>query len=494
MASVQTFEIFGEKNSVLQKPPIPSRPGSGKFHNRGSGKLFPSTQYNKLFNNEDNESILNDESINPLAIVLHPKSKTNGNLSEPSTPKSVPSYCRQTASAKARTRERKGPGARSQRQRPVSAGSYRPRIPEGTAAKPAVIDLASKVIPDLFEIEKEKILALPDPREHSDNVFNDKPPMHFDRPSSGKLSDFELDGLFSSQRKKDKTSRKGQKQLMPCVYGLQNHRQYYGSMPDLSSANCNYEQFPYKITHTKKNLAIEYSMKQSDIPTTLEPLLPWLQKDVPADVLGVSAEHCLVFLAPANWQDLPEVPEPQSMEDDLPYILDVTTPKPWNPKKYPHYSCKQPVEDWVCKHGAHVTAADHEEVNSHTVYRQTFRIPRMRTADIIKKEILDLENLLKGIGSKESDCGMVQYQSEISAFQSMLNDTLEMVPERLKNPKPQSPKDRFGLNKMCAEHDVIISNIIQRVKECREELAEVEKEAGIETARQYFRKRSNSVL
>lgn len=30
------------------------------------------------------------------------------------------------------------------------------------------------------------------------------------------------------------------------------------------------------------------------------------------------------------------------------------------------------------------------------VFRQAFKIPRMRTADIVKKEITDLENLLKG--------------------------------------------------------------------------------------------------
>lgn len=30
-------------------------------------------------------------------------------------------------------------------------------------------------------------------------------------------------------------------------------------------------------------------------------------------------------------------------------------------------------------------------------YRQTFKLPRMRTADVVKKEITDLENLLKGL-------------------------------------------------------------------------------------------------
>lgn len=118
----------------------------------------------------------------------------------------------------------------------------------------------------------------------------------------------------------------------------------------------------------------------------------------------------------------------------------------------------------------------------------------MRTADIVKKEITDLENLLKGVGNMDSNCSMVNYQSEILNFQTLLNDTLDMVPERLKNPPPESPKDRFGLIKMVADHDVVIQNIEERVKKCREELADLELEAGIETARQHFRKRSNSVL
>ncbi|XP_060568082.1 uncharacterized protein LOC132726744 [Ruditapes philippinarum] len=179
------------------------------------------------------------------------------------------------------------------------------------------------------------------------------------------------------------------------------------------------------------------------------------------------------------------------MEEDLPYVQDITSPKPWNPKKYPYYSCKQPVEDWVCKHRSHSTT---DSDDTKTIYRQTFRIPRMRTADIVKKEITDLENLLKGVGNKDSNCSMVNYQSEIISFQNLLNDTLEMVPERLKNPPPESPKDRFGLHKMVAEHDIIIQNIEQRVQECRQELAVIEQEAGIDTARQHFRDRSNSVL
>ena len=53
---------------------------------------------------------------------------------------------------------------------------------------------------------------------------------------------------------------------------------------------------------------------------------------------------------------------------------------------------------------------------------------------------------------------------------------------------------QFGMNKVFKDHDTVIEEIQARVEECRLELAELEVEAGIESARQYFRKRSNSTL
>ena len=50
------------------------------------------------------------------------------------------------------------------------------------------------------------------------------------------------------------------------------------------------------------------------------------------------------------------------------------------------------------------------------------------------------------------------------------------------------------MNKVFKDHDTVIEEIQARVEECRLELAELEVEAGIESSRQYFRKRSNSTL
>lgn len=70
-------------------------------------------------------------------------------------------------------------------------------------------------------------------------------------------------------------------------------------------------------------------MYYRSVPVTLEPLLPWLQRDIPEEILGVNPQNCLVFLTPVDWSQVTEVPEPVGEDEDLPFMKDVTTPKPW---------------------------------------------------------------------------------------------------------------------------------------------------------------------
>lgn len=242
----------------MNKPPIPGRPGSGKFHNRGSGKLFPSTYQNRLFNEDLPENKQDSNNSNPLALVLHPDAKVNENISEPNTPRTVPNYCRRTQSAKAKA-VRKDSAQKSSRQRPVSAGCRLTKDNDGTcSSKPAVIDLANKVIPDLFQIEKQKLLALPSTTDYNQNVIEHMPPMHFSRPSSAKYTEFDFDINDSSCGCKKGSKTKIAKQgLKPSVYGLQRQRQFYGSAPDLSSTNCYFDQYPYKISQNTDMTNIE---------------------------------------------------------------------------------------------------------------------------------------------------------------------------------------------------------------------------------------------
>ena len=66
-----------------------------------------------------------------------------------------------------------------------------------------------------------------------------------------------------------------------------------------------------------------------NLPETLQPLSSWLTNSISQEVIGVDPIKCLVFLPNMDYSSLPEVPEPHTCEDDLPYFRDVTTPKPW---------------------------------------------------------------------------------------------------------------------------------------------------------------------
>ncbi|XP_052275927.1 uncharacterized protein LOC127875130 [Dreissena polymorpha] len=492
MATINKIDITTQLfTTVPCKPPVP--PASfGKFHNRGSGKLFRSTFQNSIFSDRNlanqsssintastKEGLFNsssphsDKSSPCLELVVHPGFKTEDDITNTND---APSYCRRTQSAKARERSKSKTDSKCKNKRPQSAG-HKFKDTGVSEETISIIDLASKVIPDLFEIEKEKLLALPAPKEVHRDAFQDCLPMHFSNP----LPEFYS---VKTDNKQDLSSKLLQNDLKPCVYGLQRRRYMFGSAPDLRTVNDDCDTFPYKCSNDETNAKMNDHLRFQNkcTPTTLDPLLPWLQKDVPAEVLGVDPATCIVLLSPVDWGTLPEVPEMLGNEDDLAFVKDVTTPKPWNPKKYPHYYNKQPVEDWVCSHGH--TPLPHGDLHSQTVYRPYFKMPRMRTADVVRKEITDLENLIKGVGNKDSSCGLVQYQSEIAQFQYTLNETLQCIPDRLKNiPKPI---DTFGLNKLCADHDIFISEIQARVQECREELADLELEAGIATSRRHF--------
>ena len=229
--------------SVFNKPPVPSRPVSGKFHNRGSGKLFPSTAHNKLFQ----ETTLNpihsrNDQAEGSALVVHPSFVTETNTSQTSTPRSVPSHQRRTQSAKA-----KASSAKEQRNilktRPKSAANVRTKASDTDLKKPSVIDITNEIMPDLFDIERDKMLALPEPR--ASNIEN-KLPMYFHKQNSFFYEHVcEKDTCCSC--KTDKLSKLQQNTLKPSVYGLEKQRQVYGSAPDISKLNVEENQFPYKM-------------------------------------------------------------------------------------------------------------------------------------------------------------------------------------------------------------------------------------------------------
>lgn len=190
-----------------------------------------------------------DKSSTCMELVVHPDFKTEDDITctNTSTAKAVPSYCRRTQSAKAR--ERSKTNASCKKQRPQSAG-YKSKNTDVSERTISVIDLASKVIPDLFEIEKEKLLALPAPKDVHRDAFQDCPPMHYANP----LPEFHA---VNADNKQDLSSKLLKNDLKPCVYGLQRQRYMFGSAPDLRDLNDDCDTFPYKGSKDETNSKID---------------------------------------------------------------------------------------------------------------------------------------------------------------------------------------------------------------------------------------------
>ena len=78
----------------------------------------------------------------------------------------------------------------------------------------------------------------------------------------------------------------------------------------------------------------------SKIPQTLMPLKRWLRKGTHSDVTGLDSDKCLVFLSRDYKSDeLPEVPPPQELSDDLPYTCLAATPRAEVSFSQKHFSC-----------------------------------------------------------------------------------------------------------------------------------------------------------
>ena len=247
--------------SVVNKPPVPSRPSSGKFLNRG--KLFPSTCQNIHLHpgniNESPQVSVNTEN-SCRELVLHHSAVKEDSESSKSRSKEVPNYCKRTQSAKARQRTKPTLPV-SRRIRPQSAGDLdrlrrsgnkpclgrnETEITENNQV--AVIDIADNITPALLDIQREQLLALPDTRNYNNNSSDNKH-MSFTRPSSASYAHEHNEKCGC---KSNVLSKEVEQRLKPSIYGLHRHRHVYGSTPDLTSDNL--ECFPYKAAKTENNV------------------------------------------------------------------------------------------------------------------------------------------------------------------------------------------------------------------------------------------------
>ncbi|XP_064611099.1 uncharacterized protein LOC135475215 [Liolophura sinensis] len=286
--------------------------------------------------------------------------------------------------------------------------------------------------------------------------------------------------------------------VKPCVYNMELTEE----SADSSNVRKDEGDFPYKLNAQPKaetsivpvvsDLVEDMTLKSHlgrPIPQTLVPLKEFIQVCSAENekklqcLTGINSDNCLVFLPDLDTYDLAiidEVPSVQHVDDDLPYKERVVSPKLWAPKKYAHTFKPIDVPKWKCNHN-----------KGHTESSRYIDRDRKRTVELVRKEILELEELLKGIAVIDSECLMALYQADITKLQATVKDTLMRCPERI---KPREKPDHFGWRKFHNDHEVIIKRIREQHAVCLKELAKLEEEADLTDERRYFSIQMNAVV
>ena len=90
----------------------------------------------------------------------------------------------------------------------------------------------------------------------------------------------------------------------------------------LNNYTCNLQ-----FNHTLSNNYFWHFL-HSNLPHTLRPLQRWLRRGTHSDVTGLDSDKCVVLLSRDYTQEeLPIVPPPQELKEDLPYTCIVATPR-----------------------------------------------------------------------------------------------------------------------------------------------------------------------
>ncbi|XP_033108071.1 uncharacterized protein LOC117109764 [Anneissia japonica] len=273
--------------------------------------------------------------------------------------------------------------------------------------------------------------------------------------------------------------------LQPAIFGLERGTSSSDKVKgDIEEQT---KQYPYKLDSSSAAESQEEKIIPSKqcvvstrkIPSGVARLTEWLLEDVDEDICGVSSQDCLIFLPCLHVQGemLPTVPPPNDDLDQEKCKLIPAPYKPYDPKDLFHYDVAKHIPpDHVCSHTKHgqIYGPDGKLLHDIRQYGES------RSSTAIRKEILDLEKLLKGIGNKEG-CTVVQYQNEINMLQTTIKQTFEMCDElREACRKRESPvPDMFGFQQFSREHDAVIAQIHARREACVEELSKIEASLGM---------------
>ncbi|GFN89063.1 glutamate receptor delta-1 subunit [Plakobranchus ocellatus] len=289
------------------------------------------------------------------------------------------------------------------------------------------------------------------------------------RPSSAKCT---VGCPVSTAEPVEKNPTSADNVLKPAVYGLKLGRQVFGNESHILEAWAKTEKdYPFKLKEKEEgNLEMKRETTASEkrnLPQTLHPLQRWLCHNTHSGVTGIDSDNCLVFLSrDYTAHELPAVPPPQNLVEDLPYTCLVATPREKHPKKYHHPFFEHDTKslEWKC---SHTKAFD---PNAHGDISFLLSPPQRRNPQAIRLEIAELENLMQGIGSLNSDCSFVKFQAEITRAQAQARELI--LPDS--SSENEQPADLFGLLKFYKEHDKAMAIIRERRRICLQELQQLE--------------------
>ncbi|RUS74403.1 hypothetical protein EGW08_017838 [Elysia chlorotica] len=329
--------------------------------------------------------------------------------------------------------------------------------------KSSVVNINAAV--DIPDKEETDLILRANILFRGQNELNQK---HRVRPSSAKST---FGCPVSNVEAAEKDHKPAKEIIKPSVYGLKLGRQVFGNDSHIQEAWASTARnYPFKLregeeseSRQKKNNELE----TSKLPLTLMPLQRWLRKDTHSDVTGLDSDKCIIFLSRDYTSDeLPEVPPPQELSEDLPYTCIVATPRTEPKKKYCHPFFEHETEDlgWKCSHSNGINSNAHGDISF------LLNPPYRRNPQEIRLEIAELENLMQGIGSLSSNCSFVKFQAEIRCARALARKLI--LPNSSDN---QEPTDTFGLLKFYKEHDKAMEIIHERRRICLEELQLIEK-------------------
>ncbi|XP_055877882.1 uncharacterized protein LOC106063835 isoform X2 [Biomphalaria glabrata] len=276
--------------------------------------------------------------------------------------------------------------------------------------------------------------------------------------------------------------------VQPCVQGVKVKQKVLEDKPAVQDVWINFvnpqpetiynvkqELSDNKLNDDLTNLALGTKLEDSEnkknlksnerkLPSTLRPLEPWLKHSTAIEVVGLEASKCWVFLShDYESEDLPELPAPQSANQDLPYTCIVETPRKPVRKKYKHAVVNGHFET---EDKNHYHKRKENESSSISFIRNVLA---QNGAREIVREIQELEDLMKGIVSKNSTCSFVQFQDEILKAKSLA----ARLTTKKHVSKASEKTDTFGLLKLYKDHDEIMKLLLRRRDHCLQDLAKL---------------------